>query len=279
MPIGTMMPMKRYWKSCWVAAALCVLIASSAEAQKTITFVGAKLDETDYSEAGLDLGNAGFWFPQFAAPSPVSGRPTDENDRNSLPSWAPINFTTNFLDPTRTFSLDNGGVKSEGGDPTWNTLTLPDGETGLSGSIVDPQTVNNSNNTINKIVFQLGVPESFLLHIVVDNTNGEHDPVNRLRARGEGPTTSDVSVALNPGAAAFNGIADVYTFRYDGWEAADDFIKLQLNGAAAPATGAGFGGLMFDVVPEPSSVALAIVGAIGFIPAGLCRNRCPQRGL
>jgi hypothetical protein len=201
--------------------------------------------------------------------SPVSGRPTDENDRDVLPSWAPINFTTNPVDPTRTFSLDNGGVKSEGGDPTWNTFTLPNGEVGLSGSVVDPQTVNNSNNTINKIVLMPGVagdllPQAFLLHIVVDNTNHEHDPVNRLRPRGEGPTTADTGVTLTPGAAAFNGIADVYTFRYTNWEA-NDFIKLQLSGAAIPSTGAGFAGLMFDVVPEPASLMLALISAIAVV--------------
>jgi hypothetical protein len=93
----------------------------------------------------------------------------------------------------------------------------------------------------------------------VDNTNHEHDPINRLRPRGEGPTTPDTGVTLTPGASAFNGIADVYTFRYTNWEA-NDFIKLQLNGAAAPATGAGFAGLMFDVVPEPASIVLLVLG-------------------
>jgi hypothetical protein len=135
--------------------------------------------------------------------------------------------------------------------------------------VVDPQTVNNSNNTINKIVLMPGIPgdllpQSVLLHIVVDNTNHEHDPVNRVRPRGEGPTTPDTSVTLTPGAVAFNGIADVYTFRYTNWEA-NDFIKLQLNGAASPATGAGFAGMMFDVVPEPASIVPAIFGAIGLM--------------
>jgi hypothetical protein len=259
-----------------VAVLMCLLISRPADAAKTIEFVGVRFDQTDFSSTGLNIGQAGFWFPQFDAPNPVSGRPTDENDRNSLPSWAPINFTTNPFDPTRTFSLDNGGVKSEGGDPTWNTLKLPDGEVGLSGSVVDPQTVNNSNNTINKIVLTPGVavdrlPQMFLLHIVVDNTNHEHDPVNRLRPRGEGPSQPDVGVTISPGPAAFNGVADVYTFRYSGWEA-DDFIKLQLNGAAAPATGAGFAGLMFDVVPEPSSAGLALLGAMAACSSSRCRR-------
>jgi hypothetical protein len=254
------------WTSC-LSLMFFGLIVNHAQAQKTIAFVGVQYDQTDFSNTGLNIGQAGYWFPQFNAASPVSNRPTNENDRNALPSWAPINFTTDPADPTRTFSLDNGGVKSEGGDPTWNPLKLPNGEMGLSGSVVDPQTVNNSNNTINKIVLTPGVagdplPQSFLLHIVVDNTNHEHDPVNRIRPRGEGPTTSDTSVTLTPGSAAFNGIADVYTFRYTNW-VANDFIKLQLSGAAPPATGAGFAGLMFDVVPEPSTCTLLVVGLFG----------------
>lgn len=152
-----------------------------------------------------------------------------------------MNFSTNPADPTRTFSLDNGGVKSEGGDATWNSFKLPNGEIGLSGSVVDPQTVNNSNNTINKIVLTPGVagdllPQSFLLHVVVDNTNHEHDPLNRIRPRSEGPTTPDTGVTLTPAAAAFKGIADVYTFRYTNWET-NDFIKLQTATPPRPPRG------------------------------------------
>jgi hypothetical protein len=278
---------KSKWPTLGLALVFTVLIIRSAEAQKTITFVGVQYDQTDFSNTGLNIGKAGYWFPQFNAASPVNDRPTNENDRNALPSWAPINFTTNPADPTRTFSLDNGGVKSEGGDPAWNTLKLPNGEVGLSGSVVDPQTVNNSNNTINKIVLTPGtaadpLPQSFLLHIVVDNTNHEHDPVNRLRPRGEGPTMPDTSVTLTPGAAAFNGAADVYTFQYTNW-AANDFIKLQLSGSAAPATGAGFAGLLFDVLPEPDCTLMAL-GAVVVSAVTLrrrsvtnCAVRCQAR--
>jgi len=229
---------------------------------KTISFVGVAYDQTDFSPAGLNIGRAGYWFPQFAAASPVAGRPTNENDRDALPGWAgPLNHTTSVLDPgfaTRTFSQDNGGVRSKGGQASWNTLTLPNGETGLSGAIVDPQTVGNSNNTINRIFLSGGLPgealpASFLLHVVTDNTAGDHNPANRLRARGEGPTQPDVGFQLSAGDLSFNGVADVYTFRYDGWEAGDWF-KLQLNGGPG---GASIAGLMLDVVPEPTGVGLA----------------------
>ncbi len=52
---------------------------------------------------------------------------------------------------------------------------------------------------------------------------------------------------------AFDGVADVYTFRFDGF-AAGDYIKLQLNGDPAPKEGASFGGFLFDEVFAPTPV-------------------------
>jgi hypothetical protein len=257
-----------------VAAALLCGRVSLVEA-RTITYVGVQHDQTNFSSSGLNLGRAGYWFPQFNAVSSVTGQPTNDNDRNALPAWAPLNFTTNPLDPTRSFSLDNGGVKSEGGDPTWNNFILPNGEAGLSGSVVDPQTVGNSNNTINKIVLTAGdanhpLPQTFLLSIVIDNTNHEHDPVNRLRPRGQSADgTVDIGVQLGAADLTFNGVADVYTFRYDGWQV-NDFIKLQISGAGAPKTGAGFAGLMFDVVPEPCTGGMLVTALVALCGTSRC---------
>lgn len=272
------------YASAILTAALLATVSSPLLA-KTISFVGVAYDQTDFSSAGLNIGRAGYWFPQFAAASPVAGRPTNENDRDALPAWAgPLNHVTNPLDPafaTRSFSQDNGGVRSKGGQTSWNPLTLPNGETGLSGAIVDPQTANNSNNTINRIQLNNGIPgdelpTSFLLHIVTDNTAGQHNPANRLRPRGEGPTQSDVSFQLNAAALTFNGTADVYTFRYDGWESGD-FIKLQLNGGP---NGGSIAGVMFDaiVVPEPAVWGQAI--AVCLVVFGKSRRgRLPHQRL
>jgi hypothetical protein len=80
----------------------------------------------------------------------------------------------------------------------------------------------------------------------------QHDPTNRLRARGNAGGV-DIEANTYPQTAQlhFNGITDVYTFRYDGF-AGGDFIKLQLNGSPAPAEGASIGGFLFDVVFEPN---------------------------
>jgi hypothetical protein len=237
-----------------IAATAAIQMAATcdADAAGTISYVGVIYDRTDFDR--LNIGNAGYWFPQFGATSPVATSPTGENARDALPSWAgPLNHATSISDPnyaTRTFSQD-GPARSKGGQPTWNPFKLPSGEVGLSGAIVDPHTRGNSNNTINRIQLNAGVPSTFYFHVVTDNTNFEHDPTNRLRARGN---SSGVDIEANtyPQTAglAFNGIADVYTFRYDAF-AGGDFIKLQLNGNPAPAGGASIGGFLFDTTFEP----------------------------
>ncbi len=163
------------------------------------------------------------------------------------------------------------GVYSEGGNADWDLWTLPilaGSEVGLSGSVVDLATADNSNNTVNRIQLGSGVPPSFLLRVVVDNTNFQHNPVSRLRVRGDNDNGSvDVDVKLTD--LVVNGITDIYTFRYDNFEPGD-FIKIQLNSGAV-GMGSGFGGLMFDVIPEPSSIGLALLGGLGL--GRVCRRR------
>jgi hypothetical protein len=238
----------------------------------SITYVGASLNQTNLSSTGLNVGAAGYWFAQFAAGSPVTGATVNANSRNAAPAWTQFDFTAGS--PTVTFSA-TGPVTSES-KSAWSTLTLPNGETGLSGSIVDANTAGNSNNTVSEILLQGTVPASFLLGIVVDNTNHEHDPIGRIRARGQ--TSTNVNIEANtfpqPGSGGFDAVPDVYTFRYDGF-AAGDWIKIQLNGVASPSTGAGFAGLTFDIVPEPSTVAILAVGlpGIGLVAIAKRRNR------
>jgi hypothetical protein len=126
---------------------------------------------------------------------------------------------------------------------------LPDGTTGLSGAIVDPHTTNGVNNTVNRIQLVDGVPGTFYLHVLVDNTGGAHDS-SRVQARGNIGTLDDdnqVDPLSYPGVGgtclAFNGVPDIYTFRFEGF-AAGDYMKLRLQGG--PDRVASFGGLLFD---------------------------------
>jgi hypothetical protein len=138
---------------------------------------------------------------------------------------------------------------AQGGQPTWNPFKLPSGEW-TSAAIVDPAP-REFNNTINRIQLN-GVPNSFYFHVVTDNTNFEHNPTNRLRARGNsGGIDTEANTFPQTAQLAFDGIADIYTFRYDGF-AGGDYIKRQLNGNPAPAGGASFGGLLFDTTFDPN---------------------------
>lgn len=288
------------------AAALAAVLMGLAAAYNvravTVTYEGVVYDQTDFQS--LNLGTAGYWFPNFAATSPVEDRWTGENPRDALPPWAgPLNHVSIYPtdgDPvsnnfatflTRTFSQD-GPARSVGGQPGWNDFTLPDGEFGRSGAIVDPHTADgNSNNTINRIQLRGDVPETFYFSVITDNTNHEYDPEAQIRARGGAGETSpgfgdedDISADPYPQAPdlAFNGIADVYTFKFTGFSGGSvinqtDFIKLRLGGGPA---GGSFGGLLFDetfapvTIPEPGAFGLWLAVAAG---VGICRGLSGRR--
>ena len=250
------------WINPWVIA-LCVAttrIISAAvhdvQSAGTITYVGVIRDRADFKR--LKIGKAGYWFPQFGAKSPVADRPTGENARDALPAWiAPFNHVTSILDPafkTRTFSQD-GPARSMGSMAKWNEFTLPNGEAGRSGAIVDPFARKNSNNTINRIQLRGRVPATFFFHIVTDNTNNEHDPTNRLCARGN-TRGVDIEAKTSPQSndLTFNGIADVYTFRCDGFQAGD-FLKLRLSGNSPHDGAPSIGGMLFDTTLESTSAS------------------------
>jgi hypothetical protein len=236
------------------AAPTSYAAARDARAIGAIAYVSVIRDRTDFEH--LKIGKAGYWFPQFGANSPVARRPTVENACDALPTWvAPLNHVTSILDPTfkmRTFSQD-GPARSMGGIAKWNTFTLPNGKSGHSGAIVDPFAHKNSNNTINRIQLRKGVPSNFFFHVVTDNTNREYDPTIRLRARGNSNGV-DIEAISSPSAKelVFNGIADVYTYRCDGFQAGD-FLKLQLSGDSSGENGPSFGGILFDSTFEAHS--------------------------
>ena len=230
---------------------------------RSITYVGSTQDKPHLDKLGI--GTSGFWFAQFGAPQPVSGRPTGENAVDALPAWAgPLNHVEAVTDigcdvdslvrgclpgyNFRTFSQD-GPARSAGGFASWDKLTLPDGRRGRSGAIVDPFTAGNSNNTVNRIQLGRGVPSSFLFHVVTDNTAMQHDPTGRIAARGSiGPLDANLQVEADtfPRGAdlTFNGVPDVYTFRFDGFSPGD-YVKVQLQGTAGGG-GGGLAGFAFD---------------------------------
>jgi len=233
---------------CLLLGALAIFCLAGAPAVQagTISFEGPSnpavasfADVTDFSNTGLNAGKEGYIFFNWARSAPVTGAAVDANVNNQLPSWVAPNFNPADDD----YSFDDL-VTTSGGFFHWNTLKLPGGEIGPSGSTVDPAAADNSNNSISQLWLTGNVPSTFYMHVVVDTTLGAHDPISRLRARAEssdGLFEDDVRLEN----LSFNGIADIYTFRYDGWQAGD-FIKIQLNSGNAGIS-PGIAGLMFDV--------------------------------
>ncbi|TWU27882.1 PEP-CTERM sorting domain-containing protein [Bythopirellula polymerisocia] len=243
---------KKFWFALFAAG---LLVAPVARATTSISYfqaqdpaVATHIDKTDYSAAGLNIGQDGYLFFNFGATTPNTNSPVGQDAANTLPSWLSVDFDP--LSPDYSFGDDPGfEAFSEGGNTPWNFLTLPDGLNGLSGALVDPKAANNSNNAIKNIGVVGNPPPAFWLHVVADNTNGQYNSQDRIRAR------EDVSGAsVNLRNLTFNGIADVYSYYYQG-VAAGDIIKLQLNSGVA-GVNASIAGIMVDAVPEPSSIAL-----------------------
>ena len=202
-----------------VLAVVCLVGFQIAQARTSIHY-DTFLDSTDYSDAGLDLGNLGYLFFNWDQTTPTTGDLPQENWNEALPSWITLNLTQGA--DTAAFGDQ---VTSSGGQTTWNDLTDPVGNTALSGSLVDPETNDNSNNTIRQFEFTAGFPNKFLWSLVVDNTNGEHDPDNKLRPR----LNSGGDTNVNIGHSGFNGIADVYQFLIEYPSGVGDWLKVQLN--------------------------------------------------
>ncbi len=212
---------------------------------ETVTYVRT-VSTTNF----LGWGQAGFYFPQFNASQVVGPKRTDDNMQFYLPDWLEFNF--NPWDNNTTFSADKPdcfdncsgrGVYTRGGYSNWDSFILPNGMSGISGSVVDEQAENNTNNTVNRIRMKSGVPDTFCMHVVADNTANAHDTASMI-VRGGRPNQGSFDPNSPVHGLAFNGVTDVHTFRFYNF-LPEDFIKIRLN-SGFPGVSPGFGGLMFD---------------------------------
>lgn len=221
---------------------------------------GVRLNKTNFGPSGTNLGQDGFWFANFGASSPSILQPVDTNDANSLPSWMQVDF--NPASPNYGFALNSpSSAFSTGGVAGYNVLTLPDGTTGLSGQLVDNanSTGSQSNNIITRWVFGPGAPSSAFISIVLDNAPlSELTTVQRVRLTNRSADgTQSQNATFDNLAAGANGIADAYIFRLDNIEVGGSFsVQLRTLGAPGGAD-MGLAGVLFQPIPEPSSLALA----------------------
>ena len=221
---------------------------------------------TDFSASGLDLGTAGYWFFNFDQ-SANTGSAPEFGEVEALPSWVTVDKDPNSPAGTRTLSGDF--VNTSSGGQGWETLTLPEASgplTGESGATIAPLSNNDSQNIFQNMILGPGTPQQFLLHIVSDNTGGTHDLDKRLKFRGKEENGREINMRLN--SLPTGGGTDVYTFIMENWGANDE-LRMQVRNASG-AEFASITGIMFDVIPEPTSFVLLGLGAVGL---GCIRRR------
>jgi hypothetical protein len=216
------------------------------------------------------------YFPAFGLDTTTSGLRTDcdgcieftpdfENFKHHLPA--------DLIG--RTFSPDAAGYGSEGdedylpsgvrtagGNPSWDVFTLPDGTVGRSGTTVDTHACGSANSTVNQLRINTGDLHDFCLNLITDNTAGMHDPRLRIEARSD---EVDLSLENDPDLA-FDGATDMYTFRYMGMQEGDRIkIRIKTDGDESTCAGAGFGGIMVSHISTCTP------------PPGTCEPSCEGR--
>ena len=274
------------------------LLSGRADAVVGITAFSSSMNTTNFQTLniapGLNVGADGFWFANFNASTAQSLQPVNANNANSLPSFISVDFNKETSpgvgNPLYGFANQGdaayGALKvaySDGGQQGYNSFTLPNGTTGLSGQLVD--TLNSATTSSDTITtrwfFGPGTPDPLYISIVLDNTGTASPPngptvLDRLRV-------SNFDHLGNSSQATFgapltnNGTADVYTFKLTGIDTivganGPGFFSIQVRtaGDGVGLADAGLAGVMF--APEPSSIAMLAMGACGALAYAVRRK-------
>jgi hypothetical protein len=247
------------------------------------------IDTTDYT------GVAPYWwFANFGSSSAVTGAGMDSNEARNLPSWIHLETRPSckgFQDDCTTpdtlistgysFKEDGagGGSSSTGGQPGFNTLTLPDSSSGVSGHAIDTGSGPGTTTSMAQIRILPGAPDKFGLWVVLDNgVDPNFNTQSRLRVNLRNTTgppsftpegSADSEAEALPGGLrlittgsdprANNGVADAWSFIFEGVEAHD---VISIRPSSVGADFGAFAGIM--ITPEPSSAILLALGTFGF---------------
>ena len=282
------------WVMACATAVVCLSIPQPVIAQNSVVWESSqsKIDTTNFA----GFFNPYYWFANFSNATPVTGAPMNQNEVRTLPSW--LHFETN----PAFIGKDDGGVNNDGtfrtgfsfsesppngatsigGQPGFNTLTLFHAMTGRSGQAIDSLSTTGNTSPMTAIRILAGAPEAFRIWVVTDNGAGQNFHVQtRMRVNlrdTAGPPLFDMDAdqqeaeALPNGerlnhasniAKTQNGIADAWAFRVSGVNANDILTIWPTSAGGIPGSLPGFAGFMIQVIPEPSSALLLLLGLAG----------------
>jgi len=212
---------------------------------------------SDFSASGVNLGTAGYWFFNFDPPANTGSAP-EANEVEALPSWVTVDKVSSAAARTLSGSL----IDVSSGGQGYDTLTLPEASgplMGESGAVIAIGSATDAEYVFQNMYLTADTPDIFAMHIVLDNTNGAHDTDRRLEFRGRNELGSQINMRLND-LTGIDGDPDVYTFVLSGWGAGDE-LRMQIRGFGG-FNDRSIAGIMFDEIPEPSSLALLGMAAI-----------------
>ncbi|MGB0716663.1 MAG: PEP-CTERM sorting domain-containing protein [Phycisphaerae bacterium] len=229
------------------AATGLALLAGSANAA-TVTTLGTQADMTDWRTSSVAktydpdgdniLGTDGYYL-FGAAGENTTGVNNANGDLSGLPSY--LGVSSGLTSAQFAYASIDNPVDGSPADIVSGTT---------SGK-------NFSETLIATITFSSGVPSDLVMTLMNDNTNG--DPTAGFDIRASDGTTVLATVS----SLARNDTPDWHSFNLSGITDGDELQVWGLaDGVSNTTRTTLLGGVTFDVVPEPGSLALLAVGGL-----------------
>ncbi|HEX2477590.1 MAG TPA: PEP-CTERM sorting domain-containing protein, partial [Lacipirellulaceae bacterium] len=228
-------------KTLTFATLILVSLFAATSHAADVLFSGTIGNTTNFSPAGANLGTQGFWFANFARTGGVNNAPPTENERRQLPAYVTLSF--------------GDTIDSAGGWGGYDTLTLPDGTSGLSGALEMNQPgapgVAGTREDYLTLTFGAGAPSKLRLGVVIDNTDG-------LQFSNSQVLVNNVST----GALTNNLTADVKVFDIFNIAPGNTLV---VEGISSTASVGHLGGFLLDPL-HTIDLEVASNGAVRILP-------------